>query len=105
MLIVDGYELSGHVVGIEFLLIVRDKCVHELLPAVTTGHGSDKILAKLLGSFCDGVLHYVAGAQQFHQRTDVGLFRGIDRCWSCLSRSGRVLMCRLHGVLRRSLDY
>src|SRR3984893_2191229 len=103
MLVVDRYELAGHLVGIAFLLIVRDKCVDEALAAVTVGHGSDQILAKLLGSFGDGVLHQVAVAHELQQRANVGFFCGIDRRGGSRS-GGRARMCGPYRRLRGSQD-
>ena len=78
MLVVNGYELRGGFVGIEFGFVVFDKRIYKLLAAVICGNRGDKSFAKLVGAVCGGVLHSVARAYKLHQRPDVRFLDGID---------------------------
>src|SRR6266852_7473640 len=99
MLVVNGDQLTGSSISIEFGLVVVNKGVHKFLTTFVIGNRSCQILSELIGTPGGCLLQGVTRAYQLHQRTDIGFLCGIDR-----RRLRRGLMPRwLDGVLRSAM--
>src|SRR5260370_6462548 len=99
MLVVNGDQLTGSSIGIEFGLVVVNKGVHKFLTTFVIGNRSCQILSELIGTPGGCLLQGVTRAYQLHQRTDIGFLCRIDR----RSRSSGVLPRWLDGVLRSAM--
>jgi hypothetical protein len=67
VLVVDGDQLAGCIIRVEFRFVVLNECINKLLTAVGGGNRGEKIVAELIGPMSGEILHSITRADEFHQ--------------------------------------